>query len=148
MIAFGQPGAERNDPTYRDVVLEWRLCRAPVRLNQELPQEAFDDAFRRVVRADGSSLIQRNRGAHRILVDGVTLEYSPADIVFFVNALPTCQAHGGSRQEPEDRSPSIAQASYPTLDSSSGCYADPYDRGWVGRSIHIMVFQSLSQERS
>ncbi len=24
-IAIGQPGAERSDPTYREVVLEWRL---------------------------------------------------------------------------------------------------------------------------
>jgi type I restriction enzyme R subunit len=78
-IAVGQPSAERSDPTYRDVVLEWRLREALVRLNPDLPQEALDDAFRKVARADGTSLIERNRAAHRMLVDGVTVEYRRAD---------------------------------------------------------------------
>src|SRR5450759_4873334 len=78
-IAFGQLHAERNDPTYRDVVLEWRLHEALVRLNPDLPQEALDDAFRKIVRADGPSLIERNRAVHRMLVDGVTVEYRRAD---------------------------------------------------------------------
>jgi type I restriction enzyme R subunit len=78
-IAFGQPGAERSDPTYRDVVLEWRLREALVRLNPHLPQEALDDAFRKIVRAEGPSLIERNRAVHRMLVDGVTVEYRRAD---------------------------------------------------------------------
>src|SRR5664279_4717630 len=74
-IAVGQLGAERSDPTYRDVVLEWRLREALVRLNPDLPQEALDDAFRKIVRADAPSLIERNRAVHRILVNGVTVEY-------------------------------------------------------------------------
>jgi type I restriction enzyme, R subunit len=78
-IAFGQLHAERIDPTYRDVVLEWRLREALVRLNPDLPQEALDDAFRKIVRADGPSLIERNRAVHRMLVDGVTVEYRRAD---------------------------------------------------------------------
>ena len=78
-IANGQPGAERSDPAYRDVVLERRLREALVRLNPELPQEALDDAFRKIVRADGPSLIERNRAVHRMLVDGVTVEYRRED---------------------------------------------------------------------
>ena len=74
-VAFGQPAAERGDPTYRDVVLEWRLREALVRLNPDLPQDALDDAFRKIVRADGPSLIERNRAVHRMLVNGVTVEY-------------------------------------------------------------------------
>jgi type I restriction enzyme, R subunit len=74
-MAFGQPNAERSDPTYRDVILEWRLHEALVRLNPDLPQDALDDAFRKIVRADGPSLIERNRAVYRMLVDGVTVEY-------------------------------------------------------------------------
>ena len=74
-IACGQPGAERSDLTYRDVVLERRLHEALIRLNSELPQEALDDAFRKIVRADGPSLIVRNRAVHKMLVNGVTVEY-------------------------------------------------------------------------
>ncbi len=78
-IAFGQPGAERGDPTYRDVVLERRLREALVRINPDLPQEALADAFRKILRAEGASLIERNRAVHRMLVDGVTVEYRRAD---------------------------------------------------------------------
>jgi type I restriction enzyme R subunit len=78
-IAVGQAAAERADPTYRDVVLEWRLREALVRLNPDLPQEALDDAFRKIVRADGPSLIERNRVVHRMLVDGLTVEYRRMD---------------------------------------------------------------------
>lgn len=42
-IAAGEPGAERNDPTYRDVVLEGRLGGALIRLNADLPSEAVED---------------------------------------------------------------------------------------------------------
>jgi type I restriction enzyme R subunit len=78
-IVVGQPRAERSDPTYRDVVLAWRLREALVRLNPELPQEALGDAFRKIVRADAPSLIERNRAVHRMLVDGVTVEYRRPD---------------------------------------------------------------------
>ena len=78
-IAAGEPGAERSDPTYRDVVLEGRLRQVLVRLNPDLPHEALEDAFRKLIRADGPSLIERNRAIHRMLVDGVTVEYRRKD---------------------------------------------------------------------
>ncbi|RMG96405.1 MAG: type I restriction endonuclease subunit R [Deltaproteobacteria bacterium] len=78
-IAVGEPGGERTDPNYRDVVLEGRLRRALARLNPELPAEALDDAFKKLTRLDAPSLLERNRAAHRMLVDGVTVEYRDAD---------------------------------------------------------------------
>jgi type I restriction enzyme R subunit len=78
-IAAGEPGAERRDPGYRDVVLERRLREALARLNSELPPEAREDAFRKLTRVDAPTLIERNRAAHRLLVDGVTVEYRRAD---------------------------------------------------------------------
>jgi type I restriction enzyme R subunit len=78
-IAAGMPGAERSDPNYRDVVLERRLRQALMRLNPDLPTEALDDAFRKLTRTDAPSLIERNRAVHRMLVDGVTVEYRRAD---------------------------------------------------------------------
>ena len=39
-IAAGEPGAERFDPGYHDVVLEQRLREALARLDSELPPEA------------------------------------------------------------------------------------------------------------
>jgi len=78
-IAAGMPGAERTDPNYRDVVLERRLRQALVHLNPDLPAEALEDAFRKLTRTDAPSLVERNRAVHRMLVDGVTVEYRRPD---------------------------------------------------------------------
>src|SRR3989338_7243799 len=78
-IAVGMPGAERSDPNYRDVVLEGRLRQALDRLNRDLPADALEDAFRKLTRTDAPSLVERNRAVHRMLVDGVTVEYRRKD---------------------------------------------------------------------
>ena len=72
-IAPDTPGAERTD--YGEVVLERRLRDALARLNPELPSTAWDDAFRKLTRPEGPTLAARNRAFHRMLVDGVTVEY-------------------------------------------------------------------------
>jgi type I restriction enzyme R subunit len=78
-IAAAEPGAERSDPNYRDVLLEGRLRQALVRLNPDLPPEAIEDAYRKLTRADAPSLVERNRAVHRMVVDGVTVEYRRKD---------------------------------------------------------------------
>ncbi|HXG41121.1 MAG TPA: type I restriction endonuclease subunit R [Dehalococcoidia bacterium] len=76
-IAPGEPYAERDD--YREVVLKQRLWDALARLNPHLPQEALEDAFRRLSNPVGANLEQRNRAFHRMLVDGVPVEYRRSD---------------------------------------------------------------------
>ncbi|CAG0951683.1 Type I restriction enzyme EcoR124II R protein [Burkholderiales bacterium] len=76
-IAPGEPAAERDD--YGQVVLARRLRDALARLNPALAVEALDDAFRKLTRPEGADLIVRNRALHRLLVDGVTVEYRDAD---------------------------------------------------------------------
>ncbi|MBI3104092.1 MAG: DUF3387 domain-containing protein [Candidatus Rokubacteria bacterium] len=76
-IAPDMPAAERRD--YGEVVLAQGLRDALARLNPALPAEALDDAFRNLIRPEGADLIQRNRSLHRLLVDGVTVEYRDAD---------------------------------------------------------------------
>jgi len=78
-IAAGEPAAERSDPNYRDVVLEGRLRQALARLNPDLPPEALEDAYRKLTRTDAPSLLERNRAVHRMLVDGVTVEFLRTD---------------------------------------------------------------------
>jgi type I restriction enzyme R subunit len=78
-IAAGEAGAERNDPNYRDVLLERRVRQALVRLNPDLPPEALEDAYRKLTRVDAPSLVERNRAVHRMLVDGITVEYRRRD---------------------------------------------------------------------
>ena len=76
-MAPGEPAAERDD--YAQVVLAQRLRDALWRLNPALPAEALEDAFRKLTRPEGADLIMRNRALHRLLVDGVTVEYRDAD---------------------------------------------------------------------
>ncbi len=55
------------------------LRQALFRLNPDLPPEALEDAYRKLARTDAPSLVERNRAAHRMLVDGVTVEYRRKD---------------------------------------------------------------------
>ena len=72
-IAPDTPNAERAD--YGQVVLERRLRDSLAELNPGLPADALDDSFRRLTRPDGSTLEARNRAFHRMLVNGVEVEY-------------------------------------------------------------------------
>ncbi len=76
-IAPHTEGAERAD--YTEIVLEQRLRDALDRLNAELPDDALDDAFGKVIRPAGSTLETRNRAFHRLVVDGATIEYRTAE---------------------------------------------------------------------
>ncbi len=72
-IAPDTPAAERAD--YGTVVLTTRLRSALAHLNPELPDEALEDALRRLRRPAGATLEARNRDFHRMLVAGVPVEY-------------------------------------------------------------------------
>ncbi|MBI4882149.1 MAG: HsdR family type I site-specific deoxyribonuclease, partial [Planctomycetes bacterium] len=72
-IAPDGPTPERG--SYTDVILQGRLRQALAALNPALPAEALDDAFRRLTRPEGPALEARNRAFHRMVVDGVTVEY-------------------------------------------------------------------------
>jgi len=73
------PSEERSDLRFLDVILEGRLRRALEQLNCDLPGEALGDAARRVMRVDVATLGERNRAVHRMLVDGVPVEYRRKD---------------------------------------------------------------------
>lgn len=75
-IAPDMPAAEGRD--YDDVILVQRLREALSRLNPALPSEALNDAFRKLTQPEGAELIRRNRAVHRLLVNGVTVEYRTA----------------------------------------------------------------------
>ena len=72
-IAPGTPHAERGD--YGQVVLKRRLRDALAELNPGLPHNALDDAYRKLTRPEGTTLEARNRDFHRMLVNGVEIEY-------------------------------------------------------------------------
>ena len=78
-IAVGTPSAERVDPDFRDVVLERRLRQSLQQLNPVLSSDAIEAALRKLTIVDGPSLLERNRAAWRMLVDGVGVEVTRPD---------------------------------------------------------------------
>jgi type I restriction enzyme R subunit len=78
-IASGMPSAERDDPDFRDVVLERRLRQSLQRLNPVLSSDAIEAALRKLTIVDGPSLLERNRTAWKMLVDGVGVEITRPD---------------------------------------------------------------------
>src|SRR5690242_3801352 len=76
-IAPEEPAAERA--SFGDVVLMERLRSALARINPSIPPEALDDAIRQVTRAASPNLIEQNRHVHRLLTNGVPVEYCRPD---------------------------------------------------------------------
>ena len=73
------PGVGALRAGYGDVVLESVVRDAAARLNPDLPAEAVDDAVRRLIRPEGSTVEARNRAFHRMAVEGVAVEYRDGD---------------------------------------------------------------------
>ena len=76
-LAPGEPAAERE--SFGEVVLVGRLREAIRRLNPAIPEEAREEALRKVLRVGTPSLTQTNRAFHRMLRDGVPVEYPRPD---------------------------------------------------------------------
>ena len=76
-IAPGETTAERD--SFSDVVLVGRLRKAIRQLNPAIPEDAREEALRKVLRVDAASLISNNRAFHRMLRDGVEVEYQRPD---------------------------------------------------------------------
>ena len=76
-IAPDTPGAERAN--YTESFLPHGLRDALERLNPELPATTLEDAYRKLTQHERATLEVRNRAFHRLLVDGVGVEYRTAD---------------------------------------------------------------------
>ncbi|CAK0753969.1 putative type I restriction enzyme HindVIIP R protein [Gammaproteobacteria bacterium] len=72
-LAPGETAAERE--SFGDVVLVERLRAAIWRLNPAIPEESREEAVRKVLRVGTPALVQTNRAFHRMLRDGVPVEY-------------------------------------------------------------------------
>ena len=72
-IAPDSPFAERK--SYGDILLKGRLFKAISRLNPGLSENVIKDAINRLTRISSSSLIADNEAFHKMLVEGVPVEY-------------------------------------------------------------------------
>ncbi|MCA9406982.1 MAG: DEAD/DEAH box helicase, partial [Candidatus Omnitrophica bacterium] len=60
---------------FDDVVLKGRLIQAINKLNPDVSSEAKDQALRQVINLPSQNLIENNEVFHRMLTDGVEVEY-------------------------------------------------------------------------
>ena len=95
-IAPDTTGAERAD--YGQVILVQRVRDALARLNPDLSAETLDDAFRKLAHPEGPTLETRNRAFHRMLVDGVTVEYRASDGASSWRTGPCARFRGSGQQ--------------------------------------------------
>lgn len=68
---------ERTD--YRQVVLIGRLLDSIKRINPQIPQTALEEVAHSIAKPDHPSLIQNNRAFHRLLIDGVKVQFNQGD---------------------------------------------------------------------
>jgi type I restriction enzyme, R subunit len=72
-------GRSPERDAYSDTILSGRLRAAIERLNPQIPEDAREDALRRMLSSDRPSLIEENRRLHRAMVEGVPVEYRAED---------------------------------------------------------------------
>ncbi|MEC5271591.1 type I restriction endonuclease subunit R [Caldifermentibacillus hisashii] len=72
-LSVGGPRPERKD--YREVILAGRLRDTLYKLNQDLPPDAIEDVYRRVITFNSPSLIENNRHFHKLLTEGVDVSF-------------------------------------------------------------------------
>jgi type I restriction enzyme R subunit len=80
---IGPDGAEPERDSHDEVILKQRFTqsvqRINTRLNPSLPAEALQDAVRRVLQAEFPNLLEENRRIHKLITEGVDVEYYAND---------------------------------------------------------------------
>ncbi len=72
-IAPDSPASQRDD--YAQVILKHDLETAFTHINPHLPQECFEQVLLKLSQAESLDLITNNRAFHRLLLEGVPVEY-------------------------------------------------------------------------
>ncbi len=76
---IGPDGHRSERESHDEVVLKKRFVDAVARLNPGLPLEARQDAIRKVVQSELPSLLEENRRLHKLMTEGVDVEYYADD---------------------------------------------------------------------
>jgi type I restriction enzyme R subunit len=76
-LAPGESGAERT--SFAQVYLYGRLRNAARRINSDLDADLIDEAVKRLERAESQSLVDENARIHKLLIEGVPVEYRASD---------------------------------------------------------------------
>lgn len=76
---IGPDGSAPERESHDVVILKARLEDAVLRLNPQLPPEARADAIRKLTQSELPNLLEENRRIHKLLTEGVDIEYYADD---------------------------------------------------------------------
>ena len=76
---IGPDGHRPERESHDEVVMKKRFMDAVARLNPGLPLEARQDAIRKVMQSELPSLLEENRRIHKLMTEGVDVEYYSDD---------------------------------------------------------------------
>ncbi len=76
---IGPDGTRPERESHAEVILRKRFEDAVARLNPGLPLEARQDAIRKLTQSELPSLLEENRRLHKLMTEGVDVEYDAAD---------------------------------------------------------------------
>ena len=76
---IGPDGHRPERESHDEVLLKKRFVDAVTRLNPGLPPEARQDAIRKVMQSELPSLLEENRRIHKLMTEGVDVEYYADD---------------------------------------------------------------------
>src|SRR6185295_15816194 len=76
-IAPGELLAERA--SFDQVIISGRLQDTAYSLNKNIPADALVEALRKITRPEAPSLLAINRDFHRMIIDGIAVEYRRPD---------------------------------------------------------------------
>lgn len=77
--AIAPDGSAPQRASYSDVILIPRLEKALRAINPHIPADALQEALRRVISPEFPSLVEENRRLHRVMTDGIGVEYRGSD---------------------------------------------------------------------
>ena len=73
-IAYDGDSPERSN--YKDVILEQRVRDALFNINRHLPEEALEEAYRKIITFNSPILVDNNKDFHKLLVEGIDVSFS------------------------------------------------------------------------
>jgi type I restriction enzyme, R subunit len=76
---IAQDGTNPLRDSYGDVIIKSHLEAAISRINQRLPYSLIEDVVQKVVRTENPGLADNNRSFHKLLTDGVPIDYTDKD---------------------------------------------------------------------
>ena len=73
------PGGNEQEREYSDPVLPERMRESLQLINPEIPDEAIDEAIRKIRKNDSQDIVSNNHDFHNLLVNGIDVQYRRKD---------------------------------------------------------------------